>query len=78
MSQNRRIAQRSAAAVDQCPCGTLVLHVGPVSLRMPPDAMRALLGLLDEAVDALDQEGGEPLGPDPDDEWIERIARRGR
>jgi len=41
-----RLAESETVAVDMCPCGTLHLHVGALSLRMRPDGAASLLQTL--------------------------------
>jgi hypothetical protein len=45
-----RLAESGVAAVDVCSCGMLQLHLGPMTLRMTPEALSELLGTLGEAV----------------------------
>lgn len=54
-----RLAQGSYAAVDRCPCGTLQLHVGPVSVRLPADALSDLWATLEQAAVAAAQHSQE-------------------
>ena len=46
----KRLAESSLVAVDGCMCGNMLIHVGPVTLRMDPNAVAALLGTLGQAV----------------------------
>jgi hypothetical protein len=39
---NVRLAESDYAAVDMCHCGVLQLHLGDLSLRLPPDMVLAL------------------------------------
>jgi hypothetical protein len=41
-----RLAECDAVAVDMCPCGTIHLHVGALSLRLRPDGAASLLQAL--------------------------------
>jgi hypothetical protein len=45
-----RLAQSTVAAVDACDCGMLRLHIGALTLRLPPEAMRELAQTLSRAV----------------------------
>lgn len=44
-----RLVQSELAAVDRCECGTMTLHLGPMSLRLTPDAIHELGRLLQVA-----------------------------
>ena len=39
---NIRLAESEHAAVDMCHCGELKLHLGGLSLRLPPDLAQSL------------------------------------
>ncbi len=39
---NVRLAESDYAAVDMCHCGALQLHLGDLSLRLPPDLVLSL------------------------------------
>src|SRR6185312_776704 len=41
-----RLAESDTVAVDMCPCGTIHLHVGALSLRLRPDGAASLLQTL--------------------------------
>ena len=45
-----RLAESEVASVDLCECGMMHLHLGPLSLRLTPDALQGVLGTLAEAV----------------------------
>ena len=36
-SSNVRLAESDSVAVDMCGCGTLQVHLGDLSLRLPPE-----------------------------------------
>jgi hypothetical protein len=53
----RTIAQSPVATVDRCThCGSLSLHVGPVTLRLEEHAFRRLVSTLAEAVRRLEED----------------------
>jgi len=41
-ASNVRLAESDHAAVDLCHCGALQLHLGDLSLRLPPDLVLGL------------------------------------
>jgi hypothetical protein len=45
-----RLAEGEVASVDVCECGTMLLHLGPVTLRLAPCAVSDLLATLGQAV----------------------------
>ena len=45
-----RLAVSSVAAVDICGCGVMQVHIGAITLRMVPAAVRELAATLREAV----------------------------
>jgi hypothetical protein len=47
-----RLAESPVAAVDRCSCGTLQLHIGPLTLRLAPCALGELRTTLDRAMAA--------------------------
>jgi hypothetical protein len=49
-----RIAEGDVAAVDRCECGALNLHLGALTIRLTPQALRSLLDTLDEAATRCD------------------------
>lgn len=68
----RTIARGDVARIDVCDdCGVLVLHLGPVSLRLQRDALRSLGITVAEAMRALES------NRDPDTTGVRRkwIAR---
>lgn len=51
----RPIARGPVVCVEECThCGSLSLHIGPVSLRLEPHAFRLLTATLEEAAKRLD------------------------
>jgi hypothetical protein len=46
----RRLAESSAAIVDACSCGTLQVHLGPISVRIPAEELHALVATLSNAL----------------------------
>ena len=48
--QRKRLAEGPVAAVDECECGMLQLHVGAFTLRLTPRALSDLVGTLGLAV----------------------------
>lgn len=47
---NVRLAESDHAAVDMCHCGTLQIHLGDLSLRLPPDLVLSLTRTLTVAL----------------------------
>jgi len=47
---NVRLAESDHAAVDMCHCGTLQVHLGDLSLRLPPDLVLCLTRTLTAAL----------------------------
>lgn len=47
-----RLAESGVAAVDLCSCGTLQLHIGPLTLRLAPCALSELRATVDKAITA--------------------------
>lgn len=45
-----RLAESSVAAVDQCDCGMMQLHLAALTLRLTPDSLSELLATLGMAV----------------------------
>ena len=45
-----RLAESDYAAVDMCHCGALQLHLGDLSLRLPPDLVLSLTRTLTAAL----------------------------
>ena len=49
-SNHVRLAESEYAAVDMCHCGTLQLHLGDLSVRLPPELVLALTRTLTAAL----------------------------
>ncbi len=49
-SSNVRLAESESVAVDMCGCGTLQLHLGDLSLRLPPEMVVNLIRTLGTAL----------------------------
>lgn len=47
-----RLAESSVASVDLCDCGVMHLNLGPLSLRLCPQALSELIATLGRAVAA--------------------------
>ncbi len=45
-----RLAESEYAAVDMCHCGALQLHLGDLSVRLPPELMLSLMRTLTAAL----------------------------
>lgn len=66
MCQNRRLAHAGPFGVDYCSaCNSLQVHVGPLTLRLDPLAVRELQSVLTEALTELDREPEAAPGPSP-------------
>ena len=50
-SSNVRLAESESVAVDMCHCGTLQVHVGDLSLRLPPELVASLTRTLSAALE---------------------------
>jgi hypothetical protein len=48
--RHTRLAESSVAAIDQCSCGMLQLHLGAFTVRLAPCAALELLATLDAAM----------------------------
>lgn len=48
--QQTRLAETSVAAIDECSCGMLQLHLGALTVRLAPCAAEELLATLKEAL----------------------------
>ena len=49
-SNNVRLAESEYAAVDMCHCGALQLHLGDLSMRLPPELVLSLTRTLTAAL----------------------------
>ena len=49
----QRLAGRPSCSVDRCPCGSLHLNLGPVTLRLDEPEFKELAAALGEATSAL-------------------------
>jgi len=54
-----RVAQSELVAVDRCSCGTLSVHLGPMTLRVRPEGLGAIVETLGAALRANEQYGSE-------------------
>lgn len=50
-----RVAQSELVAVDRCSCGTLSVHLGPMTLRVRPEGLGAIIETLAVALRANEQ-----------------------
>jgi hypothetical protein len=48
--QHTRLAESSVAAIDQCSCGMVQLHLGALTVRLAPCAALELLATLHDAM----------------------------
>jgi hypothetical protein len=48
--RHTRLAESSVAAIDQCSCGMLQLHLGAFTVRLAPCAAEELLATLHDAL----------------------------
>jgi hypothetical protein len=53
--QTVRVAQSELVAVDRCSCGTLSVHLGPMTLRVRPEGLGAIVETLGAALRATTQ-----------------------
>jgi len=56
-----RLAESGVAAVDLCSCGTLQLHIGPLTLRLAPCALSELRSTVDKAITAYAAREAAPV-----------------
>jgi len=47
-----RVAQSELVAVDRCSCGTLSIHLGPMTLRVRPEGLGSIVETLHAALRA--------------------------
>ena len=47
-----RVAQSELVAVDRCSCGTLSIHLGPMTLRVRPEGLGSIVETLNAALRA--------------------------
>jgi hypothetical protein len=52
-----RLAESEMVAVDRCSCGTLSVHLGPMTLRIRAEGLRAIVETLGEALQSCQQVG---------------------
>ena len=50
-----RVAQSELVAVDRCSCGTMSVHLGPMTLRVRPQGLDAIVATLGAALRAHEQ-----------------------
>jgi hypothetical protein len=58
--QTVRIAQSELVAVDRCSCGTLSVHLGPMTLRVRPEGLGSIVETLGMALRATEQYNSDP------------------
>ena len=54
-----RVAQSELVAVDRCSCGTLSIHLGPMTLRVRPEGLGSIVETLGAALRATEQYGSD-------------------
>jgi hypothetical protein len=54
-----RVAQSELVAVDRCSCGTLSIHLGPMTLRVRPEGLGSIVDTLSAALRANEQFGSD-------------------
>jgi len=54
-----RLAQSELVTVDRCSCGTLSLHLGPMTLRVRPEGLRSIMETLGAALSAHEQRAAD-------------------
>jgi len=54
--RRKRLSESAVASVEQCTCGKLHLHVGPITLHFERDAFGEMVHTLNAAVDACGME----------------------
>ena len=55
-----RVAQSELVAVDRCSCGTLSVHLGPMTLRVRPEGLGSIIETLGAALRANEQYNADP------------------
>jgi hypothetical protein len=59
------LAEHGCCEILLCPqCNAVHLHIGPVSFKLPPEALRQVSAAMAEAVEALRQYETTPPGPE--------------
>jgi hypothetical protein len=54
-----RIAHSELVAVDRCSCGTLSVHLGPMTLRVRPEGLGSIIETLGAALRANEELGSD-------------------
>ena len=74
-----RLAESEYAAVDMCHCGALQLHLGDLSVRLPPELMLSLTRTLTAALARRQSILSERAPQDlVGSSWTSSDARRGK
>ena len=55
-----RVAHSELVAVDRCSCGTLSVHLGPMTLRVRPEGLGSIIETLAAALRANEQINADP------------------
>ena len=55
-----RVAQSELVAVDRCSCGTLSVHLGPMTLRVRPEGLGSIVETLGTALRANELYNADP------------------
>ena len=55
-----RVAQSELVAVDRCSCGTLSVHLGPMTLRVRPEGLGSIIETLGAALRSHEQYNADP------------------
>ena len=58
--QTVRVAQSELVAVDRCSCGTLSIHLGPMTLRVRPEGLGSIVETLNAALRANEEYTSDP------------------
>jgi len=78
-ASNVRLAESDHVAIDMCHCGTLQVHLGDLSLRLPPDLVLSLTRTLTVALarrqSILSERGDDDFVAS---NWAGNDSRRGK
>jgi hypothetical protein len=55
-----RVAQSELVAVDRCSCGSLSVHLGPLTLRVRPEGLASMVETLGAAMRSNEQYNADP------------------
>jgi len=77
-SSNVRLAESDSVAVDMCRCGTLQVHLGDLSLRLPPEIVANLMRTLSAALENRHRLLMQRAAPALSSGWSNSESQRGK